>query len=171
MDYYSSEDRAEDADRINRSQLPSAKQPAYLNERVIRTQMRRGRNAVDLSLIKWRIIRRAYLYMSARPVPAKYYADLYPQLGYRSCALCLQAFDRYSEAHGTIDDGSARCQFCSLAAIDRCTRPGSTFVQIEGLLHSPAYVYSVPEQELKATNERLGRLIDTMIKNLMSLRS
>lgn len=171
MDYYSSEDRAEDADRINRSQLPSAKKPAYLNERVIRAQMRRGRNAVDLSLIKWRIIRRAYRYISERPVPAKYYAEMYPLLGYRSCALCLQAFDRYSEAYGTIADGSARCQFCSLAAIDRCTGPGSTFGRIEGLLHSPAYVYTVPESKLKDANERLGGLIDTMIKNLMSLRS
>ncbi|EHQ06222.1 hypothetical protein [Leptonema illini] len=171
MDYYSSEDRAADAHRINRSELPSAKKAAYLNERVIRAQMRRGRNAVDLSLIKWRIIRRAYRYISERPVPAKYYADLYPLLGYRSCALCLQGFDRYSEAYGSIDDGSTRCQFCSLAAIDRCTRPGSTFVQIEGLLHSPAYVYTVPESKLKDANERLGGLIDTMIKNLMSLRS
>jgi len=151
--------------------LPENTKKLLLKADYINGQLNSGKDAINLSLEKWRAIAKIYDFLKEKQAPEKYYKEIYEQIGYKTCALCITSIEEYTKTKGEIKFKTDKCSVCALAKIDACPDDNSAYKKIEQILNiQNDRINNAEATKLFADDfVQLGQSIEKMIANLESL--
>jgi len=124
--------------RDSRFPLPAQVKKGLMSEEEAKNALASGADPIRLSVEKWDRIVNIMDSIAAQPLPLLYMHDFIEYMGFRTCAMCMDSISKYKSSKGKIQYGSDKCKVCPLAAIDQCTKKGSTYDQIEELMLLPS---------------------------------
>ncbi|MCP4132729.1 MAG: hypothetical protein GY754_17320 [bacterium] len=127
-------------------------------------RLARGESPLAISVHKWKRVFKAYRYISTLYSPASFYRDILKGLGHKTCALCVDALNKYTEQCGSPRFQKDKCALCPLATKEICHDRTSTYSHIWSILDIARPLGSVapltPDE--KVEHIKLGHLIERM---------
>ena len=172
MSYY----EIEDLELINQHfPLPIEIKSQILTEEEVNNRIKKKENPIKISILKWERLYNALIFISNKSAPNYYYKDLYNQIGFKTCALCLTSINKAERQKIELIYDSDKCSLCPLTKIESCTSNNSVFRNIESILRL-GYLYleslytSKSNEVIKDEHSNLILLTQKMIENLKELK-